>query len=286
MILEELFGNVAIFRNYIPFLDANVAFNELESSARSARKQICVIITQAVYNEIIKSNALECFESLRTAMANLTLEKQVVFDAINHRKQEVDIYRYEQEAMRRSYRENYYNAMDTLIQDLEASEMQAWKESRFQKMLSTLKIKTATDFDELYPIDGSYLFFFRIIPFQREALDDFMAGYYERVPQDGDNTVLLRKLDRCLAMFTIARSLRQFDILELPSTIRNLFQENTTSRNGANEQDRVLKLSEQLMNEAQQFLRDIDNIMSNSEGGNVSTEENYSQPDDKFYVMI
>jgi hypothetical protein len=284
MILEELFTDVATFREYVPFMDSNISFSELGSSAKSAKKQVCVIITPEVYAEIVSTANGEAYEELRTAVANLTLAKQVVFDAINRRKQEIDIYKHEQESMRRAFTENYYNAMDSLVQVLEKSDISSWNETRYKKILSGLRIKTAPDFDELYPIDGSYLFFFRIIPFQREALEDYMNGYYSRVP-DEDQESLFRKLDRCLAMYTISKSLRQFDIIEFPSTIRSLFDDSTASRAGSDEQNRILTLSEQLKSEADQLLRDIDTILSNSEGGNVSTEESYLQSGDKFYLM-
>lgn len=286
MILEELFTDVATLREYVPFMDSNIAFSELGSSAKSAKKQICIIITPEVYSAIIEKGSGNIFEELRTAVANLTLAKQVVFDAINRRKQEIDIYKHEQESMRRAYIENYYNSMDSLVQELEKSDIESWKETRYKKILESLRIKTAPEFDELYPIDGSYLFFFRIIPFQREALEDYMNGYYSRVSEEDENkNSIYRKLDRCLAMYTVAKSLRQFDIIEFPSTIRSLFDDSTASRTGSEEQNRILTLSEQLKNEADQLLRDIDTILSNSEGGNVSTEESYLLPSDKFYFM-
>lgn len=113
-----------------------------------------------------------------------------------------------------------------------------------------------------------------------------MNGYYSRVSEEDENkNSIYRKLDRCLAMYTVAKSLRQFDIIEFPSTIRSLFDDSTASRTGSEEQNRILTLSEQLKNEADQLLRDIDTILSNSEGGNVSTEESYLLPSDKFYFM-
>ena len=286
MILEELFGDVATMRSYVPYLESNVSFSDLESSARSAKKQVCVILSVEVFKALVDESNGDAFDSLRTAMANLTMAKQLVFDAINQRKNEVDIYKYELEGMRRAYTDNYYNAMDSLVQELDKSKNEAWLNTRYYKILSGLKIQTAPDFDEVYPIDGSYLFFFRIIPFQREALDDFMNGYYERLPSEEDNSVMIRKLNRCLAMFTVAKSLRQFDIIEFPSTIRSLFDESKASRNGKDEQNRVLQMSEQLLAEAQNALKDIDVILTNTEGGNVSTEESYMQPEDKFYSML
>ena len=45
MILEELFTDVATLREYVPFMDSNISFSDLGSSAKSAKKQVCVIIT-------------------------------------------------------------------------------------------------------------------------------------------------------------------------------------------------------------------------------------------------
>lgn len=72
--------------------------------------------------------------------------------------------------MKRSYMENYFNAMDSLISEL-AEEISAddpadirlamedWRKTNYYKMLSKLKVVTADEFDEIYPIDLSYLFF-------------------------------------------------------------------------------------------------------------------------------
>lgn len=286
MILEKLFPDISTFREYVPYLESNITFADLESNAKSARKQICAIVSVDVYNEVLAKENSSALDELRTAMANLILGKQVVFDAVNRRKQDIDIYKHEQESMRRGYMENYCNAMDSLIQLLEQDDAAEakWKNTKYHKMLSGLRIKTAAEFDSIYPIDGSFLFFFRTVPFQQEALDDYLKGYYDRVKESDED--MIQKLDRCLAKLTVAISLRQFDILELPSTVRNLFDDTTASRNGKDEQNRVLQLSELLLEEARQFLQTVDVLLAESESGNLTdygVADN--QPDDKFYFM-
>ena len=39
-----------------------------------------------------------------------------------------------------------------------------------------LKVDTADEFDEIYPIDLSYLFFFRCVPLQKEVLDESICA--------------------------------------------------------------------------------------------------------------
>ena len=282
IILEELFKNLTEFRHYAPYSETNIEFKDLNSSASSARKQICIILSKEVYDIVLKKEG-EIHDALLTAMANLTLAKQLVFDVVKQRKSDVDIYKYEMEAMRRSYIENYFSGMDTLIQLLDKEEsLEEWKNSRYCKLLSSLRIQTAEDFDFLYSIDLSYLFFFRIIPLQKEVLDEGMTGYFERVV---DNQEMKDLLLHALAKSTIALALRRLDILEFPSTIRNLFDDSKTSRSGKDEQERMLALAEQLTGEAQSLLKNIDLMLSNNYSGIVDTETSFNAPDDKIIMM-
>lgn len=282
IILEELFKNLTEFRHYAPYSETNIEFKDLNSSASSARKQICIILSKEVYDIVLKRDG-EIHDALLTAMANLTLAKQLVFDVVKQRKSDVDIYKYEMEAMRRSYIENYFSGMDTLIQLLNKEDsLEEWKNSRYCKLLSSLRIQTAEDFDFLYSIDLSYLFFFRIIPLQKEVLDEGMTGYFERVV---DNQEMKDLLLHALAKSTIALALRRLDILEFPSTIRNLFDDSKTTRSGKDEQERMLALAELLTSEAQSLLKNIDLMLSNNDSGIVDTETSFNAPDDKIIMM-
>nr|DAZ62372.1 MAG TPA: hypothetical protein [Caudoviricetes sp.] len=282
IILEELFKNLTEFRHYAPYSETNIEFKDLNSSASSARKQICIILSKEVYDIVLKRDG-EIHDALLTAMANLTLAKQLVFDVVKQRKSDVDIYKYEMEAMRRSYIENYFSGMDTLIQLLNKEDsLEEWKNSRYCKLLSSLRIQTAEDFDFLYSIDLSYLFFFRIIPLQKEVLDEGMTSYFERVV---DNQEMKDLLLHALAKSTIALALRRLDILEFPSTIRNLFDDSKTTRSGKDEQERMLALAEQLTGEAQSLLKNIDLMLSNNDSGIVDTETSFNAPDDKIIMM-
>lgn len=281
MILTDLFVDIADFRSFAPYVESNVTFEELNSSALSAKKQIIIILSKAVYEEVCKTEEDETKAALKSAMANLTLAKQMVFDVIKRRKDDIDIYKHEQESMRRAYQDNYFNAMDTLIQLLtEGSE--SWKKTRYYKLLETLRIRTADEFDTLYPIDQSYLFFFRTVPLQQEALDDGLRGYFDRAQDKEETTNMLL---RCLAKQTVAIALRRFDIIEFPPTIRSLFDDSTASRSGKDEQQRMLDLASQLSYEVQNALADIDLIINSSSGGSVDTETSFNRPDDKIYLM-
>lgn len=281
-ILEELFTTISEFRKYAPYAESNVTFDQLNSSAISAKKQMVIILTKDVYTDLTADEG-ELKEALRLAMANLTMAKQLIFDVVSKRKDDVDIYKHEQESMRRSYIENYYNAMDTVIQLLDSSDtVPSWKETRYKKMLDRLKIKSTEEFDMLYTIDMSYLFFFRIIPIQSEALDDGISAYFERAEKKEE---VLRLLKRCLAKHTIAIALRRFDIIEFPPTIRSLFDESKASRSGKDEQTRMLELSASLLEDVKRELANIDLLLSTDGSGSVDTNTSFNRPDDIIMLM-
>ena len=280
-VLEELFIDVAQFHLYSPYAESNMNFTDLASSAMSAIKQVQSVISPDIYKKIAAGEDNDEKDALRSAVANLTLAKQLIFNVLSLRKSDVDIYKNEQEQMRRAYRDNYYNAMDTLLQLLDSDE--EWKETKTYKALENLKLKTTYEFDASYPIDNSFLYFFRCVPIQQEALDDYVSGYYERLPEKDQTN--RRKLDRCLAKITVALSLRRFDILEFPSTIRNLFEDSKVMRYGTQEQERMLTLSDDLMSQALESLKNIDLSLSGNTDVDIVTETSFNRPDDKIYLM-
>lgn len=279
--LEELFIDVAQFHLYSPYAESNMNFKDLASSAMSAIKQVQSVISPDIYKKIAAGEDNDKKDALRSAVANLTLAKQLIFNVLSLRKSDVDIYKNEQEQMRRAYRDNYYNAMDTLLQLLDSDE--EWKKTKTYKALENLKLKTTYEFDASYPIDNSFLYFFRCVPIQQEALDDYVSGYYERLPEKDQTN--RRKLDRCLAKITVALSLRRFDILEFPSTIRNLFEDSKVMRYSTQEQERMLTLSDDLMSQALESLKNIDLSLSGNTDADIVTETSFNRPDDKIYLM-
>ena len=280
-VLEELFIDVAQFHLYSPYAESNMNFKDLASSAMSAIKQVQSVISPDIYKKIAAGEDNDEKDALRSAVANLTLAKQLIFNVLSLRKSDVDIYKNEQEQMRRAYRDNYYNAMDTLLQLLDSNE--EWKKTKAYKALENLKLKTTYEFDASYPIDNSFLYFFRCVPIQQEALDDYVSGYYERLPEKDQTN--RRKLDRCLAKITVALSLRRFDILEFPSTIRNLLEDSKVMRYGTQEQERMLTLSDDLMSQALESLKNIDLSLSGNTDADIVTETSFNRPDDKIYLM-
>ena len=309
--LSELFTSYAQFCKCAPGADTSADFDSLQGSATAARKRIVAILGDEVFSVIIELDADNVVRYyLQTAMANLTLATQIAFDAVNRRKNDVNVYKYELEGMKRAYMENFYNSMDSLISELmepidddETEEIKAlssaWLKTRYFTMVTSCKVQNADEFDSIYPIDLSYLFFFRCIPLQKEVLDEEMSGYFDRIDEMGENEQAADETDHfakvnkkmvsilklALVKKTVAKALRRFDILEFPVTIRNLFEDNTASRSGSDEATRANNLAQQLDAEVEDLLHQVDMLLEAEDGNSYESLSFDNRPDDNMYMM-
>ena len=288
-VLVDIFKNFSTFSLYAPGVETNMDLNDLRSSGLTARKRIETVISRAVFDELLKEEEnSSLMEALRAAMANMTMANQIIFDSVNRRKSEVNVYKYELEAMKRSYMENYCNAIDTLVQLLseptEGAIAELWRKTPYYPILERCEIKTMDQMDAIYPIDASYLYFFRTVPLQKETLDEVMSVYFEKLTDDNRERIRPILL-LALVKKTIAKSLRRFDILEFPSTIRNLFDDSHAARSGKDESSAIFALADRLDREAEELLSNADTLLSSETVSDFCSNSAYNNPDDNIIML-
>lgn len=288
-ILVDIFKNFSTFSLYAPGVETNMDLNDLRSSGLTARKRIETVISRAVFDELLKEKEdSPLMEALRAAMANMTMANQIIFDSVNRRKSEVNVYKYELEAMKRSYMENYCNSIDTLVQLLseptEGEIAELWRKTPYFPILERCEIKTMDQMDAIYPIDASYLYFFRTVPLQKETLDEVMSIYFEKLTDDNRERIRPILL-LALVKKTIAKSLRRFDILEFPSTIRNLFDDSHAARSGKDESSAIFALADRLDREAEELLSNADTLLSSESVSDFCSNSAYNNPDDNIIML-
>lgn len=323
--ITDIFQNMSGLAQYAPVTDTNIALGDLKAAFASSWKQLTALIPDTVLTAIADSGDDTMKDALRMALANRIMANNAVFSAYVNRKAGTDTYKYEVEGMKRSWMENYFSAMDTLLSELtrQADEVapadenvasaepgtevapaepgteevaaadngtapdigQLFRESRFYRMAAGCHIRTAEQFDTIYPIDLSYLFFFRTLPLQAEVVSGRIGSYYTRIDTLDDKDQLTAMLDLALAKKTVAKALRRFDILEFPPTIRNLFDESHANRNGKDEAERAISLADMLDGEADALISDIDTLLESGTTLDMSSMSAYNQPDDKIIMM-
>ena len=299
---QSLFPTIAELMQYAPGVETSNSVDDYAPSGAIAIKKITSIIPASLLDKISTPSEEESplLSALKQAVANATLAQHLVFDSVRRRKSGTDVYKYEIEAMRRSYTESYLAAMDTLLSLLADDE--DFLSSRFGQLLSSCQIKTCEQMDTIYPIDLSYLFFYRTLPLQRESLSERLAPYYEKIipaPSDKEATVPGSFAagqsphpptpDLALVKSTIAKALRRFDIMELPATMRNLLDDSTASRSGKDERTAALDLALQLEADVNTLLDSLDAVLSASTSPTYpnlqSPTTTYNDPSDLIYIM-
>ena len=323
--ITDIFQNMSGLAQYAPVTDTNIALGDLKAAFASSWKQLTALIPDTVLTAIADSGDDTMTDALRMALANRIMANNAVFSAYVNRKAGTDTYKYEVEGMKRSWMENYFSAMDTLLSELtrQADEVapadknvadaeagtevanaepgteevtdadsgttpdigQLFRESRFYRMAAGCHIRTAEQFDTIYPIDLSYLFFFRTLPLQAEVVNGRIGSYYSRIETLDEKDKLTAMLDLALAKKTVAKALRRFDILEFPPTIRNLFDESHANRNGKDEAERAISLADMLDGEADALISDIDTLLESGTTIDMSSMSAYNRPDDKIIMM-
>ena len=283
--ITDLFQNIAEFRQMVPGISANLEFSELNSSAISARKQIRNIITSDLWNQIKSETDSDARLYLSNAFANLIMHKALIFDVIAKRMSgTADVYKHELETMRRQYIDNYFNAMDSLIQELSENDTYSaiWQTTTDFQLLDELKIKTTAEFNSYYGIDMSFLFFFRTIPIQREILLDGISDIFKKAAGRED---LIKKLKLALSHLVVALALSRFDIIELPATIRSLFDEQKSSRSGSDEKNRILALASELRGNAMNIISGVEIALSEPDTSDIVSQTSLNRPEDKIYLL-
>lgn len=283
--INDLFQNIAEFREMVPGISANLEFSELNSSAISARKQIRNIITSDLWDQIKSETDSDAHLYLSNAFANLIMHKALIFDVIAKRMSgTADVYKHELETMRRQYIDNYFNAMDSLIQELSENSAysEKWRASSDYKLIDELKIKTTAEFNSFYGIDMSYLFFFRSISIQREILLDGISDTFVKAVERED---LIKKLKLALSHLVVSMAITRFDIIELPATIRSLFDEQKTSRSGSDEQNRILALASELRSRAMNIVSGVELALSEPDTSDIVSETSMNREEDKIYLI-
>ena len=316
--IADIFQNMSALAQYAPVTETNMAVGDLKAAFANSWKQLTALIPDAVLAAIADGSDEAMKSALCMALANRVMANNAIFSAYTNRKAGTDVYKYEVEGMKRSWMENYYSAMDTLLSELtrladnvtdaesgteEVTDAESgtevepaesgtapdvgrlFRESRYYRMASNCHIRTAEQFDTIYPIDLSYLFFFRTLPLQAEVVSGRIGSYYSRIETLDEKEKLTAMLDLALAKKTVSKALRRFDILEFPPTIRNLFDESHANRNGKDEAERAISLADMLDGEADTLISDIDTLLESGTTLDMSSMSAYNQPDDKIIMM-
>lgn len=278
------FVTVADVKEYAPGVDQSLLEATIRPYLYPAHKIVASIVGIDLFNQIADGDNAVVKSHLKSAVANRVMYDYKLFETVQKRQTgNVDTYKYELQAMQDSYLAYYFDAVDSLIRELQdnSDQYSAWKDTTLAKAIDTLMLKTTDEFNSCYLIDSSDYFFFSTVSLQQRVIDQYVTG----IDVDALSEPLHRRLKRVVATFTVAYALRQFDFTMLPRSLRNAAAEGA-SRNAKSEQELMYNLSEYLFGQADDELSQIlFELNKPDDGEDIPSPTNQNKPWNKFFLM-
>lgn len=290
----DLFTGLDDFIRYADGLLPDTTYEQLAPSIRAVTLNVMDLITSEVYITLcsVRSEAdlmYQGLEFLKSAVATGTLYKYAIFATVKRNGSESSLYKYQHEEIKQHHIDAYWKAMDRLLSwlDTHAAEVK-WsdKDGHEHSFLDTdvyqqrqlLPVKSADEFDYYFGIDKSSFFFSKIQYLIRTV---WQMKILPVIRNSKDETVLdLAKRSLCYQV--MAKAVMQFDVTELPRSVRYDFNHEYTK--GTSMQTRE-NLYAQLMADVDGWTRSIENIMKVS-SGSASVQSNYNDEKNKHYTIL
>lgn len=115
-------------------------------------------------------------------------------------------------------RERYYRALDGLFSFLSGKE-ELWKKCPLSSALSRCIVKTVSQFETVYPIDGSHYTFFKILPLLLDAQESLQA----KTGLDSDALMNDRRALKHIVLTALATALKRWSIVIFPASVARQF---------------------------------------------------------------
>jgi hypothetical protein len=305
----SFFKTIDEFRLYVRGVDASTKIEELAPDFNSAKPFVFNIIEQTLWDDILayhtgtdRTNAKKniLMEYIQIALANFTQKERFPMQsALDTTK---DMYKYQVDAVMDKYRLNGYNALNDIINYLDAEQLTFtdWPSTQTYIERAELIVSDYKEFDRIYSIDGSSYFFVRTMFLQKEVINDEILtriGSWTDIntPVDGETeknaikTEIVTAVKRALVYYTMYLAIKRFDILNLPESIRKSVtnEQTKTIRTGYNESADAGSIAAEIFAKARKYFNSIENGMRklNLVGSTDDTElePNQNDVDNKFY---
>lgn len=290
----DIFIGLEDFNRYADGLLPDTTYQQLGPSVRAVSLDIMDLITAEVYIALCgadsKGSALhDGLELLKSAVATGTLYKYAIFATVKRNGSDSSLYKYQHEEIKQHHIDAYWKSMDRLLAwlDTHASDVK-WNdaEGREWTFLDTgiyqerqlLPVRSAEEFDYYFGIDKSSFFFSKILYLIRTV----WQMKIQPMIRGSKNPEVLDLAKRSLCYQVMAKAVMQFDITELPRSIRYDFNHEYTK--GTSMQTRE-KLYAQLMAEVDGWTASIENMLTVS-SGTTGIQTNHNSEENKHYTIL
>lgn len=285
----EIFTDLQDFRSYAEGLQADTAYRQLHPSIRTTALEMEKIITKEAFAAIVSGtwtptpkdgeptpkavDLTDAKELLKVALAAGTMYRYQIFASVKRNGSDASLYKYQHEELKDSYIENYWKAMDDLLDFLEEHPVAGFNNCEREG----LPIKNAGEFDHYFGINRSSFFFSKILYLIRDTWKLIAT----RIHGHEANQDVMEAAKKALCYAVMAKVAKRFDLTEFPRSLRLDYNHEYTKGSSTASRE---ALAADFVSEYQAAMNDVSTILrrlsDNSPIGNSNKES------DKFYFSI
>lgn len=285
-----IFQDLDDFRSYADGLQADTAFRQLLPSIRATAMEMEKVITKVAFDAITtvpvaqqgQEPPVDAFadgrELLKTALANGALYRYQIFATVKKAGSDAALYKYQHEELKASYVENYWKAMDQLLDWIDTyPDFPGLSETTYYEERQELPVRNAEEFHRYFGIERSSYFFAKALYLIR----DCWAKLLPRVRGFEENEAVMDAARKAVCYHVIARVVKTWDLTEFPRSIRFDYNHEYSKGSSSASRDQLYAsiLSEAVAAEAQ-----IDALRRHASDDDATGNSNVEK--DKFYLSM
>ena len=289
-----IFTDLEDFRSYAEGLHADTAYRQLHPSIRTTALEMEKIITKdafeaiasgswtpAATEEVPEPSAINLSDvkvALKVALAAGTMYRYQIFASVKRNGSDASLYKYQHEELKDNYIENYWKAMDDLLNWLDNNPTVAgYNISPAYKERQLLPVKNADEFERYFGINRSSFFYAKVLYLIRDSWKAISA----RISGYETNEAIMDAACKALCYTVMAKVVKRFDLTEFPRSLRFDYNHEYTRGSSTPSRD---ALCADLMAEVTSAMDEVATLIrrlsDNSPTGNTNEEK------DKFYFTI
>lgn len=289
-----IFTDLEDFRSYAEGLQADTAYRQLHSSIRTTALEMEKIITKDAFEAIASGrwtpaatedapepptiDLSDVKVALKVALAAGTMYRYQIFASVKRNGSDASLYKYQHEELKDNYIENYWKAMDDLLNWLDNNPTVAgYNSSPAYKERQLLPVKNADEFERYFGINRSSFFYAKVLYLIRDSwktISTRISGYET-------NAAIMDAACKALCYTVMAKVVKRFDLTEFPRSLRFDYNHEYTRGSSTPSRD---ALCADLMAEVTSAMDEVATLIrrlsDNSPAGNTNEEK------DKFYFTI
>jgi len=223
------------------FLDVDIPYENLKAKVITATNDVINLIGKETYDlaileyekEEVDEQNLDFIFAVRNPIAIQSYRKYAPHNDLAHTNagrlarledNQKSPFQWQVDKDNEALERSYYEALDDLIKYLDAN-IDSWKETKQYTATHNLFIKTASDFDDFFPIGNSRLLFLKLAPGLRRCENQEIKARLGKDLFDGlkedptTNEDLVYKVKEASVYFSLAWAMRRLSVQLFPEGV-------------------------------------------------------------------